>query len=165
VASRLGRWPEVRVLPVNRTAAPLRSYPDLHDHLAALECAGLLHRVTVPINKDTEMHPLVRWQFRGGIPEKCRKAFLFTHVTDSRGRRYDMPVLIGAIAGSPEIYRIGMQVSRLADIGPAWSRAIAQPIPPTLVEEAPCQELVFRGTELEGDGNELCAEVGDGVKG
>jgi hypothetical protein len=22
------------------------------------------------INKDTEMHPLVRWQFRGGIPEE-----------------------------------------------------------------------------------------------
>ena len=60
-------------------------YPDLHDHVRALEKAGQLIRVDRPINKDTEMHPLVRWQFRGGIEEKDRKAFLFTNVTDSRG--------------------------------------------------------------------------------
>jgi len=47
--------------------APPRGYPDLHDHLQALDKAGLLVVVDRPINKDTEMHPLVRWQFRGGI--------------------------------------------------------------------------------------------------
>ena len=31
------------------------------------------------------MHPLVRWQFRGGIAEKDRKAFLFTNIVDSKG--------------------------------------------------------------------------------
>jgi len=35
-----------------------RPYPDLHDHVRALEKAGQLIRVTRPINKDTEMH---RW--------------------------------------------------------------------------------------------------------
>ena len=64
-----------------------RGYADLHDHLALLEREGLLIRVARPINKDTELHPLVRWQFRGGIPEPERKAFLFEHVTDSKGRR------------------------------------------------------------------------------
>ena len=34
------------------------------------------------------MHPLVRWQYRGGIPEHRRKAFLFTNTTDAKGRRY-----------------------------------------------------------------------------
>ena len=29
---------------------------------------GLLIRIDRPINKDTELHPLVRWQFLGGIP-------------------------------------------------------------------------------------------------
>ena len=29
------------------------------------------------------MHPLVRWQFRGGLPEAERKAFLFENVVDS----------------------------------------------------------------------------------
>ncbi len=64
--------------------APARAYPDLHDHIETLDKAGLLIRVDREINKDTEMHPLVRWQFRGGIPEDERKAFLFTNVVDSK---------------------------------------------------------------------------------
>ena len=55
--------------------SPPRSYPDLHDHLKALDEAGLLVKVDREINKDTEMHPLVRWQFRGGIEEKIEKPF------------------------------------------------------------------------------------------
>src|SRR6516165_7479581 len=46
-----------------------RSYPDLHEHVLALARAGLLVVVDEPINKDTEMHPLVRWQYRGGIAD------------------------------------------------------------------------------------------------
>src|SRR5262245_66679697 len=42
-----------------------RCYPDLHEHVFALARAGLLVVVDEPINKDTEMHPLVRWHFRG----------------------------------------------------------------------------------------------------
>ena len=45
-----------------------RSYPDLHEHVLALAREGLLVVIDEPINKDTEMHPLVRWQYRGGIP-------------------------------------------------------------------------------------------------
>ena len=80
---------------MSKGEAPPRAYPDLHDHIAALDRAGQLIRVDRPINKDTEMHPLVRWQFRGGIPEDQRKAFLFTHVIDSKGKRYDIPVIVG----------------------------------------------------------------------
>jgi UbiD family decarboxylase len=104
-----------------------RTYADLHEHLDRLDEAGLLCRINEPVNKDTEMHPLVRWQFRGGIPEAQRKAFLFTNITDSKGRRYNIPVVIGAFAANPEIYRIGMNVPRLEDIGPAWERALANP--------------------------------------
>ena len=46
-----------------------RGYADLHDHLDRLDKAGLLLRIDAPVNKDTEMHPLVRWQFRGGRPQ------------------------------------------------------------------------------------------------
>src|SRR5258707_9300352 len=90
------------------TAAPPRGYPDLHDHIRALDKAGLLVTVDRPINKDTEMHPLVRWQFRGGIEEKDRKAFLFTNVVDSKKRKYDIPVAVGVLAANREIYRIGI---------------------------------------------------------
>src|SRR6202049_4719945 len=81
---------------------------DFQTHLTRLEASGLLVRVDRPINKDSELHPLVRCQFLGGIPEDERRAFLFTHVVDSHQRRYDMPVVVGALAASSKIYAIGM---------------------------------------------------------
>ena len=128
-----------------------RTYADLQEHIETLDRAGLLIRVDVPVNKDTEMHPLVRWQFRGGIPEAQRKAFLFSNIVDSRGRRYDsMRVVVGAIATNPEVYRIGMNVARLEDIGPAWERAMANPIPPRLIEHGPVHDVVITGADLRG---------------
>ena len=109
-------------------AAPSRSYPDLHDHVRALDKAGLLIRVDREINKDTEMHPLVRWQFRGGIAEKDRKAFLFTNVVDSKGRKYDIPVLVGGLAANREIYRIGIGCP-FEEIDARWDRGGAEPDP------------------------------------
>jgi 4-hydroxy-3-polyprenylbenzoate decarboxylase len=129
-----------------------RAYPDLHEHLRTLDEAGLLVTVHRPINKDTEMHPLVRWQFRGGIAERDRKAFLFTNVTDSKGRAYAIPVAVGALAASREIYRLGMGCA-LDAINATWVRAVAQPIPPRVVDEAPCHEIVLTGTDLRKPGN------------
>lgn len=126
-------------------------YPDLHDHLKTLDDAGRLVTVTRPINKDTEMHPLVRWQFRGGISEADRKAFLFTNVVDSKGRKYDIPVVIGALASSREIYRTGMMCD-LDKIAETWLRALKNPIPPRVLETAPCQDIVITGDELRVPG-------------
>ena len=125
-----------------------KRYPDLHEHLKALDEAGLLITVERPINKDTELHPLVRWQFRGGIEERDRKAFLFKNVVDSKNRKYDIPVVVGALAASREIYRIGMGCP-LERINETWSRAIANPIAPNVVKEAPCHDLVFTQKQLE----------------
>src|SRR5256885_9585722 len=82
---------------------------DLQQHLADLEAAGLLVRIDRPINKDTELNPLGRWQFIGGVPEDEPRAFLFTNGIDAKGRRYDTPVWVGALASSPALYalRIG----------------------------------------------------------
>ena len=135
-------------------AGPAHAYPDLHDHIAGLESAGLLIRVERPINKDTEMHPLVRWQFRGGIPEAGRKAFLFTNVIDSRGRTYEIPVVVGALAANREIYRRGIGCA-LEEIEARWAEAVANPVPPREVAAAPCHDLVFEGAALEADGNGL----------
>src|SRR3954462_9287910 len=129
-------------------------YPDLHDHIRALDKAGLLITVDRPINKDTEMHPLVRWQFRGGIEEKDRKAFLFTNVVDSKGRKYDIPVLVGGLAANREIYRIGLGC-RFEEMGQRWVKAIQHPIPPRIVDDAPCQEIVITGKALDKPGNGL----------
>ncbi len=135
-------------IPASRSGRPRL---DLQQHLADLEAAGLLTRIEKPINKDTELGPLVRWQFIGGVPEDERRAFLFTNVTDSKGRKYDMPVVVGALASSPAIYAMGM--GRAVDeIGDAWMQAIAHPIPPVLTNNAPCQEVVVTGEALRSEG-------------
>ena len=47
-----------------------RNYRDLREHIELLDNKGLLITIDEPIDKDSEMHPLVRWQFRGGIAER-----------------------------------------------------------------------------------------------
>jgi UbiD family decarboxylase len=131
-------------------------YPDLHAHLEALKEAGLLLTIDRPIDKDAELHALVRWQFVGGIEEHERRAFLFTNVTDGRGRKYRFPVVVGAFAGNAAIYSIGMRTS-VAAIQARWDRAIANPIAPSVVEDAACQAVVITGDALKGEGNGLDA--------
>jgi len=135
---------------------PPRAYPDLHDQIRALEEAGLLLRVDVPINKDTEMHPLMRWQFRGGLEEKDRKAMLFTNVVDSKGKKYDIPVIVGAMGANLDIYRIGIG-RPLDEVMAAWRHATANPITPRVVTEAPCHEIITEGEALDQPGAALDA--------
>jgi len=137
----------------HETAGPPQ---DFQQHLARLEARGLLTRIDRPINKDTELHPLARWQFQGGLAESERRAFLFTHVVDSAGRRYDMPVAVGALAASADIYAVGMG-RPVEEIGAAWTDAIAHPIPPVRVTSPPCQEVVVTGDALRGPGRGLMA--------
>ena len=74
-----------------------RYYKDVREHLKALQERGKLIHIKREINKDTELMPLVRWQFRG-LEEKERKAFLFENVIDVKGTRYTMPVTVGTLA-------------------------------------------------------------------
>ena len=137
-----------------REAGAQNAYPDLHAHLENLARLGLLVIVDEPINKDTEMHPLVRWQFRGGIAESDRRAFLFTQPTDAHGKRYDGAVLVAGLAGSREIYSAGFGRA-IAEIGPAWIHALANPVAPRIVDRAPCQDIVIMGSDLDVAGNGL----------
>ena len=131
-----------------------RGYPDLHEHLETLKERGLLLTVEEPIDKDSELHPLVRWQFVGGLDEPERRAFLFTNVTDGRGRQYSIPVVVGAIAANRAIYSAGMGVP-VDQIQAKWDRAIANPVPPRVVSEGVCQEVVITGAALQGEGHGL----------
>src|SRR3974377_301371 len=81
---------------------------DFQEHLRRLEARGIVTRIHQGIDKNKEPHPLVRWQFQGGLAEEQRRAFLFTNVVDGSGRRYDIPVAVGALGASPEIYPVGM---------------------------------------------------------
>ncbi len=119
---------------------------ELRAHLQELERQGKLVRISRAINKDTEMHPLVRWQFRG-LPESERKAFLFENVVDSRGREYAFPVVVGALAASEDVYSAALGCPG-AEVPARWREAMAEPLPPVPVDAAPAQEVVHSGEEL-----------------
>src|SRR5574341_2275879 len=96
---------------------------DIREHIKNLEARGLLVRVNRPTNKDTEIHPIVRWQFRGGICEEDRKAFLFENVIDAR-RKYEGSVLCGGLAASRWVYALGMGCEP-EEIVQKWQHALA----------------------------------------
>ncbi|MEK9677840.1 MAG: UbiD family decarboxylase [Rhodospirillaceae bacterium] len=132
------------------------TYRDMHQHLDALRKADLLYEIDAPVDKDSEMHSLVRWQYRGGIAEDDRKAFLFTNIVNAKGRKYDIPVAVGAMAGNRGVYCVGMDAS-VDEISEKWQKAIANPIPPRIVNTAPCHDVIWEGDDLQGEGKGLDA--------
>ena len=125
---------------------------DLRGHIEALDKAGLLVRVKREINKDTEIHPLVRWQYRGGIPEEARKAFLFDNVVDGKGKKYPgQSVVVGVHAASKYVYAIGLGC-KPEEINAKWEYAFANRIEPVIVPGGPVHEVVRMGKELAVDG-------------
>src|SRR5574341_2580294 len=134
-----------------RVAGADRGYADLRDHIDALERAGLLVRVKREINKDTEMHPLVRWQYRGGLLEKDWRGFLFERVTGAKGRRYDTPVGVGVMAGSKYIVAEGLGC-KPEEIAEKYQQAFRHPIEPIMVKSGPVHEVVQIKEELKRAG-------------
>ncbi len=121
-------------------------YKDIREHVKALEANNKLARIKRQINKDTELMPLVRWQFRG-LPEKQRMAFLFENVVDVKGKKYNGSVLVAAYAGSDDIYAIGMKC-KPEEIQEKWKQAQNNLIKPKLVSSGTCQEEVHIGDGL-----------------
>ncbi|HYC45400.1 MAG TPA: UbiD family decarboxylase [Burkholderiales bacterium] len=141
---------------MNRPENVARSYADLRQHLDVLRREGLLLTIDRPVDKDAELHPLVRWQYVGGIEEHERRAFLFTNVVDALGRRYAFPVVVGAYAGNRRIYCLGMNAAP-EEVQPRWEQATVRPVAPRVVEQGACQEVVLVGDALKGEGNGLDA--------
>lgn len=122
-------------------------YEDFRDYLAALDERSLLVRIDRPVNKDTELVPLARLQYRG-LPPEQRRAFLFTNVTDSRGRSFDAAVAMGTFAGSSAIFATALGTELSSDgHRTIWREALEHPIPPVRASSAPCKEVIHRGAE------------------
>jgi len=123
-------------------------YKDLREYLAALEKANKLRRIARPINKDTELHPIVRWQFRG-LEEAERFGFLFERVTGIHGENYRGSVAASVIAPSMEIYAIALKCdnSRTA-MSEKWVEAYRHPFAPVKVASGPVKEEIHVGPNL-----------------
>ncbi|MFC1861162.1 UbiD family decarboxylase [Chloroflexota bacterium] len=121
-------------------------YRDIREQLETLEEKGLLTRITREINKDTELQALVALQYRG-LCEEQRKAFLFENVTDSRGRKYGTPVALSALAGTRDIYAVGLKCQP-DELAAKWDYAISHPIKPVMVESGAVYEEIHTGNGL-----------------
>lgn len=134
------------IIETENRMASNKYYRDFREHLKAVEERGKLIRIQREINKDTELMPLVRWQFRG-LDETQRKAFMFENVVDGKGKRYDMPVTVGTLAATTEIYAIGMMCNP-DEIHERWTQAQMHPVNPVKVSAGPAQEIVRQGQDL-----------------
>ena len=126
-------------------------YADLRAFIQHLEGRGKLYRWKRQINKDTELMPLMRLQYRG-LPDEARQAFLYENVTDAKGRRYGMKVITGVYGSSRQIIAMGMGCEKPEEIHDKWHNALAHPIEPVVVECGPVQEEVHAGAELKNFG-------------
>ncbi|MFC1964541.1 UbiD family decarboxylase [Chloroflexota bacterium] len=123
------------------------NYPkDLREYLEIIEAKGRLVRIKREINKDTELHPLVRLQF-SGLPQEERKVFLFENVVDARGKKYDVPVAVCLLGVSRDIAAVSMNCDpdRIAD---KWVEVRSNPIEPVIVSDGPVHEEVHMGDGL-----------------
>ncbi|MGH7847407.1 MAG: UbiD family decarboxylase [Candidatus Binatia bacterium] len=128
-----------------------RYFADLREFVAELERQGRLYRWRRAINKDTELMPLMRLQYRG-VSDERRQAFLYENVINSAGRSYPMKVLTGVYGGSRPIAALGLGCKDPQDIYEKWRHAVGHPIDPVAVNHSPAQEEIHVGTELEQKG-------------
>jgi len=123
-------------------------YKDLREFLTALEKANKLRRISRPINKDTELHPIVRWQFRG-LEEAERFGFLFDRVTGIHGENYRGSVAASVIAPSMEIYALALKcANNRAAMSEKWVEAFRRPFAPVKVASGPVKEEIHVGVNL-----------------
>jgi len=136
-------------------------YKDLRDFIALLERRGELKRITVEVDPYLEMTEICDRTLRAGGP-----ALLFENP-----RGHSVPVL-GNLFGTPERVALGMgeeSVGALREVGqllaflkepepPKGLRDALDKLPkfkqvlnmaPKVVKEAPCQEVVLEGDEVD----------------
>ena len=127
-------------------------YRDLREYLDALERFGKLRRIQKEIDKDAELHPIVRWIFRG-LPEAERFGLLFEKVKGVNGERYDGRVAAAVIAPSLEAFALALKCAPTREaIYERWSEAYRHPIPTRLLKTGPVKEEIHKGSGLLAHG-------------
>lgn len=118
------------------------AYRDIRDYLAALEGKGKLRRIRKSVDHSWELSCLARWMFQA-LPDRERFGLLFEQV-----KGFSIPVMTGIIGASREVYAIALETEP-DQINDRWIKALVNPIPPKLVKEAPCQEVVLTGDDID----------------
>jgi UbiD family decarboxylase len=119
-------------------------YRDLRHYLQVLEQKQKLFRISKEVDKDWELSAVAKLVFRK-VPDERRPALLFENV-----KGFSIPVATGVLGASREVYAIALETElNFEEIFRRWSRAQSQPIPPVRVNAGPCQEITYRGDEVD----------------
>lgn len=141
-------------MPKRASKESKKGYPrDLREFITRLEHTGNLYRVTRKVEKNSELMPLVRWQYQG-LSDSQRKAFLFENITDPKGRNYPCRVAVGVLGASRKIYEMALGVER-GQVAERWAHALGHPIAPRLVRSGPVKEVMLKGREITRPGGGL----------
>lgn len=115
------------------------SFADPRDFIACLEQEGDLVRISDPIDVLYEISAYIR-----KTSDQQGPAILFENI-----KGHDMPVIGGLFATRRRVLRaLGSQDDKLVDL---FRQAADHPIPPVLVKDAPCQEIVMEGELVDLD--------------
>jgi 4-hydroxy-3-polyprenylbenzoate decarboxylase len=133
-------------------------YRDMKAFLTALDAAGELHRVPVPVDPDLEISEIVTRTVRAGGP-----ALLFERPT-----RGDMPLAINLFGthrrmamalGVEDVNEIGARIGELIkpELPVGWSGIRdglgkvmqLKSVPPKRVKSAPCQQVVYKADAVD----------------
>jgi len=126
---------------------PCTYFSDFRSYLETLEKHGKLYRWQRAVNKDTELMPLMRLQYRG-IADDKRQALLFENVRDGKDKRFDIRVITGMYGSSREIIGLGMNCRDPQGIYEKWRYARAHMYDPRIIASSPVQDEVYSGSRL-----------------
>jgi UbiD family decarboxylase len=127
---------------------PRDYYGDFRDYMNELQTRAKLYRWRRPVNKDTELMPLMRLQYRG-IDDNKRQVFLFDNVRDGNGKLFDLKVATGMYGSSRDVAALGLGCEDPRDIYENWRHALAHMYEPQIVNHAPVHEEVYTGSRLK----------------
>jgi UbiD family decarboxylase len=115
---------------------------DFRDFVAVSEQQGLLRRVRQRVDASWEPACMAKWAFQA-LPEEARFGLLFEDVEGS-----EFQLATGVIGASTRTYALALGVAP-EEINDKWIAALMNPVKPSTVERAPCQEVVLIGEEAD----------------
>ena len=116
--------------------------PDFRAFLAAAARAGLLRRVETAVDPSWEPGCLVKWMYQT-VAQPQRFGLRFDQVVGA-----DFPLVTGALGASPASYALGLGITA-AETNTHWLRALDAPLEPIVTGTAACQQLVWRGADID----------------
>ncbi len=119
-------------------------YRDMRDYLATLEQRNLVRRVRREVDHNWEVACLAKWMYQV-LPIEQRFGFYFQNVKGTK-----IPVITGALGGSPESVAIALQCE-VDQINDKVVSALRHPIKPRTVHTGACQETVLTGQHASLD--------------